>query len=87
MEIDYEEFKEMFVQHRNRLLELKKNKEINIAEHLRSGNIDDMIKNGLDNIGLYHPRRPIMLKNGKILTEDLATLYYYHNRTDGYDLQ
>ncbi len=85
LEIDYGKFREMFIEHRERFIELKRQKKINLSIHMREGDIDEMIQHGLNNLGLFHVKRPLLLKDGKILTHDLATLYYYHNRTDGYE--
>ena len=47
-----------------------------------------MIKHGLDNVGIFHLKRPLLKnKQGNIITRDLNILYYYHNRLVGYDLE
>lgn len=87
LEINYEEFKEAFTICRNKVLKLKKKKKVNVAAHLK-GDIDEVIKIGIENVGMYHVKRPLMMdKSNNILTKDLNTLYYYHNRMDGYDLE
>lgn len=85
--IDYEEFKAVFQRVRNGIFEINKKGEVKIAPHVR-GNIDQVIDHGLVNVGMYHVRRPLIKnKKGDIITEDLNTLYYYHNRMNGYDLE
>lgn len=87
LKISYDEFKEVFHMCRKRVLKLKKKKKVNVAAHLK-GDIDEVIKVGIENVGMYHVRRPLMMdKSMNILTKDLNTLYYYHNRMDGYDLE
>lgn len=87
LQINYEEFKEAFTMCRTRVLKLKKKKKVNVAAHLK-GDIDEVIKIGIENVGMYHVKRPLMMdKSNNILTKDLNTLYYYHNRMDGYDLE
>lgn len=87
LSIEYNEFSALFKKCRKAVMKLKKNKKVNIAAHLK-GNVDDVIKLGIDNVGMYHARRPLTLdKSGYILTADLNTLYYYHNRMDGYGLE
>ncbi len=87
LKIDYEEFKETFKKCRKRILKLKKKNKVNVAAHLK-GDLDEVIKIGIENVGMYHVRRPLMMDKSKsILTKDLNTLYYYHNRMDGYDLE
>ncbi|MEL7001730.1 MAG: 1-acyl-sn-glycerol-3-phosphate acyltransferase [Bacteroidota bacterium] len=85
--VDYDEFKSTFEMVRKRVFELKKAKKVNYAPHLK-GDIDEVIKLGIDNVGMYHSKRPLLInKENKIITMDLNTLYYYHNRMDGYDLE
>ncbi|MEP2770858.1 MAG: 1-acyl-sn-glycerol-3-phosphate acyltransferase [Fulvivirga sp.] len=87
LKIDYEEFKKAFTKCRKRVLKLKKKNKVNVAAHLK-GDVDEVIKIGIENVGMYHVRRPLMMDKSKsILTKDLNTLYYYHNRMDGYDLE
>lgn len=87
MVIDYEEFKTNFQMARKQILKLKKENKVNVAAHLK-GNIDEVIKLGIDNVGMYHSKRPLLLdKAGNVITKDLNTLYYYHNRMNGYDLE
>jgi glycerol-3-phosphate O-acyltransferase len=47
-----------------------------------------VIRHGLENVGIFHLKRPLLFnKEGNIITRDLNTLYYYHNRLVGYDLE
>lgn len=85
--IPYDEFKEAFVKARKRVLKLKKENKVNVAAHLK-GQLDEVINLGLENVGMYHSKRPLLRsRTGHIITRDLTTLYYYHNRMDGYDLE
>ncbi|UII32504.1 1-acyl-sn-glycerol-3-phosphate acyltransferase [Fulvivirga ulvae] len=87
MVINYDEFKTQFKKARKHVFKLKKQNKVNVAAHLK-GNIDDVIKMGIDNVGMYHSKRPLLTdKAGNIITKDLNTLYYYHNRMNGYDLE
>lgn len=87
LSLDFEDFKKKFDELRGEIKKLKKNKKINIASHMK-GDIDAVAKHGLENVGIYHTKRPLLLnKRGKILTQDLHTLYYYRNRLDGYGLE
>lgn len=86
MTIDYEEFEENFKKCLKRVKKLKKKRKLNMAPHLK-GDIKEVIQYGINNVGMYHDRRPLLLKDGKIITQDLNTLYFYHNRTVGYDLE
>lgn len=87
LSIDYENFKNTFQIIRNEIFELFEKGQIDIAPHLKDS-IDDVIKHGLDNVGMYHAKRPVLRnKKGDIVTQDLNKLYYYHNRLEGYDLE
>ncbi len=85
--IPYSEFKEIFDKLRNQVLVLNKEGTVGIANHL-PGELEEVIKLGLNNVGMYHAKRPLLLnKNGDIVSENLSTLYYYHNRLVGYELE
>ncbi|MFD2035639.1 1-acyl-sn-glycerol-3-phosphate acyltransferase [Belliella marina] len=85
--LDYEEFKKECQRILDHIFELKAHNKIHVAPHLRKG-IDDIIAHGLDNVGMYHAKRPLVKNSeGNIITEDMSLLYFYHNRLDGYDLE
>ena len=72
---------------RSEIFRLKESGKINIASHLK-GNADEVIRRGIENVGIFHLKRPVRLnKAGNIITQDLNLLYYYHNRLAGYDLE
>ncbi len=87
LEIEYEDFKETFKRVRKEVYRLKDENKINYATHFK-GKADVVIKHGLDNVGTFHLKRPLLKnKKGNIITHDLTVLYYYHNRMTGYDLE
>jgi glycerol-3-phosphate O-acyltransferase len=87
LEIDYEEFRQTFRKVRKEIYRMKDEGKINHASHLK-GELDVVIKRGLDNVGIFHLNRPLLRnKKGKIVTQQLTLLYYYHNRLIGYDLE
>jgi glycerol-3-phosphate O-acyltransferase len=87
LEIDYNEFKEVFKRVRKEIYNLKEEGKVYCASHLK-GEADLVIKHGLENVGIFHLKRPVVKnKKGNIITQDLNTLYYYHNRLVGYDLE
>ena len=58
-----------------------------VSGHLK-GKIDQVIAHGLDNLGMYHSKRPLIRnKSGQLVSEDLNCLFYYHNRLVGYGLE
>ena len=84
--IPYPRFREMCERVRTEILRLQSVGKVDVAPHLRDG-LDKVIDHGLSNVGLYHARRPLLKnKNGDIITLNLNTLYYYHNRLEGYEL-
>lgn len=84
--LDYDEFKSNYKKLRGRLEKLRRNGEVNMAEHMKEkANVS--ITHGLRNLGLYHDQRPLILKDNSIIIQDTNTLYYYHNRLNGYGLE
>ncbi|WP_026955341.1 1-acyl-sn-glycerol-3-phosphate acyltransferase [Algoriphagus vanfongensis] len=85
--IPYDDFKAACQKVYDRILELKKEKQINVAPHMKRS-MDEIIQHGLDNVGMYHAKRPLIRdKSGAIVTEDMSLLYFYHNRLHGYGLE
>lgn len=86
-EINYEEFRSTCKRVRKQIYQLKTEGKINHATHLK-GNIDLVIRHGMENVGIFHLKRPLRFnKEGNIITQDFNLLYYYHNRLVGYDLE
>lgn len=85
--IPYMEFRNACKRVRKQIYMLKEANKVYHATHLK-GKIDLVIQHGLDNVGIFHLKRPLLRnKQGDIVTRDLNTLYYYHNRLVGYDLE
>lgn len=85
--LEYEEFKTACKKIRRHIYKLKKAKKINMATHTKD-KIDSVIERGLESVGTFHLKRPLLMnKKGQIVTQDLNVLYYYHNRLVGYDLE
>ncbi|HEY9048415.1 MAG TPA: 1-acyl-sn-glycerol-3-phosphate acyltransferase [Ohtaekwangia sp.] len=85
--IPYEEFREACKRVRKQIYKLKEEGKVYHATHLK-GKIDLVIRHGLDNVGIFHLKRPLLMnREGNIITKDFNTLYYYHNRLVGYDLE
>lgn len=85
--MSYEEFKVACQRVMDRILELKAQGMIDIAPHMKR-TMDEIITHGVDNVGMYHAKRPLIRDNqGDIATEDMSLLYFYHNRLHGYGLE
>ena len=84
--IEYASFRATCNNVREQIFYLKEKGKIDVADHL-TREIDEVIGHGLYNVGMYHDKRPLLkTKKGNIITKDLNTLFYYHNRLEGYDL-
>ena len=84
--LDYKEFKRSFKKLRERLVKLNKKGKVELSNHMRK-KAEQSILEGLNNVGLYHDQRPLVRKKDKIIINDTNTLYYYHNRMNGYGLE
>ena len=47
----------------------------------------DAVIFGMKNLGIYHGQRVLYISKNKVKTKSIKLLYYYHNRTSGYDLE
>ena len=69
------------------LVNLEASGKIKLSEqiHLPS---EELIKDALKNLGVYHARRPLVqTKNTTLTSEDFRLLYFYHNRLDDYHIK
>ena len=85
--IPYQEFKDLFSKLRDEIFKLYQQNKIHVDPKL-TGDLDAAISHGLKSVGMYHSKRPLKKnKAGDITTEDMNTLFYYHNRLLGYELE
>lgn len=85
--VGYEEFKATCQRVLDKIFELKSQGKIDTAPHLYRP-MDEIITHGLENVGMYHAKRPLIKdKEGNLVTEDMSLLYFYHNRLHGYGLE
>ena len=84
--LDYEVFKMNFKKLRGVILLLNEQGKIDVNEKFRS-TADESIIYGLNNVGMYHAKRPLIKLKNEILILNVSTLYYYHNRLEGYGLE
>ncbi len=85
--IPYDSFREKMDEIRKLVFAMKEEGQVNTSKYLHA-DLDEVIRLGLENVGMYHSKRPLLKnKAGNIITQDLNTLYYYHNRMHGYDLE
>jgi glycerol-3-phosphate O-acyltransferase len=84
--LDYEAFKINFKKLRGIILVLNEQKKVDVNDKLKN-TTDESIIYGLNNIGMYHAKRPLIKSKDQILILNASTLYYYHNRLEGYGLE
>jgi len=66
---------------------MRDNKQLKLEKRLKKGTVEEVIEKGMENLGVYHAKMPLVRnEEGDYLTEDIKLLYFYHNRTVGYDL-
>ncbi|SUZ83157.1 uncharacterized protein METZ01_LOCUS36011, partial [marine metagenome] len=77
LEIEVTYFKKFYNKAIKVIQELASNNKIKLSDEI-SYPIDKQIKIGCGNLGLYHPIRPVQLKNNIIKIKNIKMLYYYH---------
>jgi glycerol-3-phosphate O-acyltransferase len=51
-------------------------------------NTEALISDGVRNLGIYHPEKPLVFtKSGQLISEDFKLLYFYNNRLANYELE
>ena len=84
--LDLEKFKISYQKILNEIMKLNSKNKIKIFNDLKI-NIETQIKSGLDNLGMYHAEKPVIIKNDKIHIQNMKLLYYYRNRLKGFGLK
>lgn len=86
--VHYTDFMVAFEHTYQALQLLYMSKKIDFTPILQNGSLEDIAKDGLAKLGVYHARRPLVAtESGDLVIQDLLTLYYYHNRLTGYGLE
>ncbi len=85
LNLNIEYFKTKFKTVLESVKNLSEKKKLKTSDELLLS-IDDQIKIGCKNLGLYHAIRPLELKKDKIIIKNIKMLLYYRNRLDGYGL-
>jgi glycerol-3-phosphate O-acyltransferase len=86
--IPYATLEHTFAQLREVILELHKAGQVQLEPALQTESLATMVQHGLNNLGLYHIRVPLLQNQaGDIITQDMSILWYYHNRLQGYALE
>jgi glycerol-3-phosphate O-acyltransferase len=84
--LHFSEFKSKIRNATEVLYEMEKNNKVLLAPEFDKS-LDTIVETGLNNLGMYHAKRPLLRnQEGDIITQDLNLLYFYHNRLVGYNL-
>lgn len=87
LSITKREFNDVFEVLLNQVKALHDAGKVGVSPYL-SGEMQEIIDHGLNNVGMYHAKRPLIkTAAGDLITEDLNLLFYYHNRLVGYNLE
>jgi len=85
--IPYNQFLKVLQNVQNHLLAMESNEQVRLSNYVM-GDVEKLIQDGLQNIGIYHPKQALKRnKEGDITSENMNLLYFYHNRLKGYDLE
>lgn len=86
--IPRDEFLLAIYQLRKKLLELAAAKQLKLSEIIEEDDINELLKDGLNHLGTYHPEKVLRKdRNGNIITDSIKLLFYYHNHLVGYELE
>ncbi|MFZ1704656.1 MAG: glycerol acyltransferase, partial [Saprospiraceae bacterium] len=85
--ISYKDIKIKCKQLIDTLNRMAENGQIILSPILQSNaEIDDIINDGLENLGIYHAKSPLKKDKDVLYSEDLSLLFFYHNRLTNYPL-
>ncbi len=69
-----------------RLLDLERQGKVQLSGPMR-GTPTEILRDGVENMQLYHQDPPLSLTTGRLISYDFHLLYYYSNRMAGYPLE
>jgi len=85
-EFEYQIVRSALDKLRTHLIEMEANGKIKLTETV-TGDLDELIKDGISNLGIFHPQKPLKINElGHLESENFRVLYYYHNRLSTYSL-
>nr|MBX2816794.1 glycerol acyltransferase [Saprospiraceae bacterium] len=65
---------------------MEERKEVRLSEPLK-WELEDVTSDGIQKLGLYHEKKPLVLKGDHIHCQNVKLLFYYHNRLKHYGLE
>lgn len=82
-----EKMQDVVEQLRKKLFDMNEQGRIKLSEEIH-WDIDALIRDGVRNIGIYHPEKTLKFnKDGHLISQDFNLLYFYHNRLIHYKLE
>lgn len=60
--------------------------EICLSEELTKLSLEAWVKDGMNQLGLFHGSKVVSESEGLVTTDDMSILYYYRNRLSGYGI-
>lgn len=84
-QIDYDYLETIIARLQVVLLEWEKEGKIKLSREVK-WEPRRIIEDGIKNLGIYHAQKPLLMKKGKVWSDSLKILYYYHNRIKIYEL-
>lgn len=84
--VPYQDFLERIEATQIVLQQMAEKGKLNITGIIK-GDARELIESGINNMGVYHLNKPVIINEAnEIQSEDLKLLYYYHNRLEHYEL-
>ena len=88
LSIPYPLFKETFTKFLNILKKMEKDNKIKLQAELHNQDIDETIRHGVKHLGAFHAVVPLKFGNkNNIVPKNPMTVFYYHNRLSGYNIE
>lgn len=82
----YEKMKDIVLQLKMALIEMQENGKLKLSSQIYS-DIDELIRDGVRNLGVYHPEKVLMFnRKGQLVSQHFKMLFFYHNRLEIYNL-
>jgi len=82
-----EVMKDIVAQMQRLLIEKEQFGKIKLSPQIKE-DTEVLIADGVRNLGIYHPEKPLVCtKGGQLISEDFKLLYFYHNRLTNYGLE
>lgn len=85
--IPLDDFRQSVVKVLHELQKMEKRGKLKLDPILHDPDIGWIMEHGIKNVGVYHAKRPLRMRKGFVVCDDMKVLLYYHNRLEGYDLE